>query len=145
MTVIADALLLLAAISATFYCRILAVRLRNLSKMDVGLGGAISAMSAQVDDLKAALTAVSAQADLRSCEISRLTSRADSAARRLELLLASLHEKDDGEMANASDLAPLKLAQRDRIPAKKPEPALRGETPPIHGQRKDQTIPDFVR
>ena len=119
MTFIADALLLLAAISAAIYCRILAIRLRALSNMDAGVGGAISTLSEQVDTLKTTLAAVSAGNEESAKRIIVLTTQADAAARRLELLLASLHEPDSEMRLHPSEAGslrnPLTLTSGDLV------------------------------
>jgi len=95
MALLADLILFFTALGAAFYCRMLAVRLRRLSDTDQGLGGAISSLSIQVDEMNAALAGVAETAEQRTRDLDRLTARADRASRRLELVLASLHETDD--------------------------------------------------
>ncbi len=99
MSLIADGLLLVAAFSAALYCRILAVRLRRLGNTDKGLGGAISALTIQVEEMKSVLSQVADTADKRAREVQHLTGQADQAARRLELLLATLHQEQDAAEA----------------------------------------------
>ncbi|MCA8869512.1 MAG: hypothetical protein KDA67_12735 [Rhodobacteraceae bacterium] len=116
MSLIADALLLSAAIAAALYCRILALRLKRLGDTDKGLGGAISTLSVQVDEMKAALNRVSITASQKALEMERLVARGDIAARRLELLLTSLHETDEPvsePRITSEDI--LKLAPNDKI------------------------------
>lgn len=92
MTILLDLLLGFAALSAAVYCLILSRRLRALTQIDGALGGAVAVLSAQVDALTQALdTARDASDSLRS-ELRGQTAEATSAARRLELLLASLHD-----------------------------------------------------
>ena len=102
MSLIADALLLASVAAAAFYCRMLASRLKRFGETDKGLGGAISTLTLQVTEMQNALAAVSKDADTRAQELERLTKRADGAARRLELLLASLHDTDDGLAASGA-------------------------------------------
>jgi len=107
MTFIADILLLVAAFAAAFYCRVLAVRLKRLSNTDRGLGGAITGLSVQVDEMESTLKAVAETADRRAAELSHLTKKAEKTTRRLELLLASLHEYEDQNDAKTMvDTAP---------------------------------------
>ncbi|MCC5985000.1 MAG: hypothetical protein JJU42_11605 [Rhodobacteraceae bacterium] len=92
MTILLDLLLGFAALSAAVYCLILSRRLRALTRIDGALGGAVAVLSAQVDALTQALdTARDASDSLRS-DLRGQTAEAASAARRLELLLASLHD-----------------------------------------------------
>ncbi|NOX41165.1 MAG: hypothetical protein GXP05_11840 [Alphaproteobacteria bacterium] len=119
MTFIADILLLVAAFSAAFYCRVLAVRLKRLSNTDKGLGGAITGLSVQVDEMKSTLKAVAVTADRRAVELSHLTEKAERSTRRLELLLASLHGyEDQNDAQRAADNTPpvLRLSTRDHRP-----------------------------
>ncbi len=92
MTIIADWLLFLAALGAAFYCRVLANRLRALNNMDTGVGNAIATLSERVDSLQTTLSSLSDQTAERAARIEALTQEADAASRRMELLLASLHE-----------------------------------------------------
>jgi hypothetical protein len=115
MAMISDGLLLLAALTAAFYCRVLAIRLRRLGRTDKGLGGAISALNYQVDDMKATLESVTLAAKNRTASLERHTVRAEAASRRLELLLAGLHEADDNLNHNPSVERLLQLSPRDRV------------------------------
>jgi len=94
MTLIADILLMAAAFGSAFYCRLLSSRLKRLANMDNGLGGAISTLTYQVDEMKTALADVSHSANRRSENLDRVANRAEKAARRLEILLAGLHEEE---------------------------------------------------
>ncbi len=127
MALLADVVLFIAALGAAFYCRMLAVRLRRLSDTDQGLGGAISSLSIQVDEMNAALAGVAETAEQRTRDLDRLTARADRASRRLELVLASLHETDnppDGE----GDHPETRQIQRNgsRLLTRKPRPRKQG-------------------
>lgn len=55
MDLIADGLLLIAAVVASIYCLVLSKRLRRLNQMDGGLGKAIATMSTQVEEMSKAL------------------------------------------------------------------------------------------
>ena len=92
MELIADALLIAGAAGAALYCRALGARLNRLKDLDSGLGAAIAALSRQVDDLRASLEAAKDMGGDQKRELAQLAARAESAAGRLELLLASLHE-----------------------------------------------------
>lgn len=92
MAMIADILLAAGALAASFYCFILSRRLRRLSDLDKGLGGAIAVLSVQVDDLAKALKRTEAASAEAAESLVRETERAENAAKRLELLIASLHD-----------------------------------------------------
>jgi hypothetical protein len=116
MALIADGLLLIAALSAAFYCRVLALRLRQLGDTDRGLGGVISTLNTQVEEMKSALGAVAAQSDRRADDLSDLCARADLAARRLDLLLAALEAGEAPEHAQGQKIAPtLRLSKTDQV------------------------------
>lgn len=92
MELIADGLLLAGTTAAAFYCFILARRVRGLTNLDAGLGGAITALSRQVDDMKASVDVAKQVTGASAKELIAMTARAEIAAGRLELLLATLHE-----------------------------------------------------
>ncbi|MEM6438976.1 MAG: hypothetical protein AAF763_04645, partial [Pseudomonadota bacterium] len=89
MTLIADGLLIAAALTAALYCHVLSRRLRRLRDMDGGVGAAIAAMSDQVDALRGALAAARSQSAAASRSMAETTARAEAAAARLELLIAA--------------------------------------------------------
>lgn len=92
MTLIADILLIAGAFGAGFYCLVLARRLRRFNDLEKGVGGAIAVLSAQVDDMTRALGAANEAAKTSSQSLESLTDRAEAVARRLELLVASMHD-----------------------------------------------------
>lgn len=92
MQLIADMLMIAATIGASAYCLVLAARLRRFTTLETGMGGAIAVLSAQVDDMTRALEKARAVATQSERNLEDLTSRADGLARRLELLMASLHD-----------------------------------------------------
>lgn len=97
MELIADILLVAGALGAGFYCFILARRLTRFNDLENGVGGAVAVLSAQVDDLTRTLTAAQAGAAESSASLQDLTTRAESVAKRLELLVASMHDLPDPE------------------------------------------------
>lgn len=92
MTLIADIILAAAALGAAIYCAVLSRRLERFNQLDGGMGGAIAVLSAQVDDMTQALAAARSASHDSTGSLAELTLRAESAAQRIELLLASLHE-----------------------------------------------------
>ncbi len=95
MELIADMLMIAATVGAAIYCLVLAARLRRFTTLESGMGGAIAVLSAQVDDMTRALEKAKNVASLSERNLEDLTGRADALARRLELLMASLHDLPD--------------------------------------------------
>jgi len=117
MALIADMLLAAGALGAAFYCMILSRRLRRFSDLEDGVGGAIAALSKQVEDMTRALVAAQKSAAGSSATLGELTGRAEDVASRLELFVASMHElppADEPETpgAAAAPRAPLFLTRR---------------------------------
>lgn len=92
MELISDILLILAAATAGIYCFVLSRRLSRFSDLDKGVGGAIAVLSAQVDDMTRNLQAAQNSAGDSSKKLLEVTERAEDASRRLELMVASLHD-----------------------------------------------------
>ena len=92
MAFIADILLIAGALGAGFYCIILSRRLTKFTDLEKGMGGAIAVLSVQVDDLTKLLQKAQTTAAGSSSSLEDLTGRAEGAAKRLELLVASLHD-----------------------------------------------------
>ncbi len=103
MDLLANGLLLAATIAAAFYCYVLAQRVKGLTDLDTGLGGAITALSRQVDEMKASVDAARQISGKSARELSEMTARAEIAAGRLELLLATLHENSTPQSAANAD------------------------------------------
>lgn len=95
MEVIADTLLVAGALGAGFYCYVLARRLSRFNDLENGVGGAVAILSAQVDDLTRTLDAAKHTASTSTDSLEALTDRATSLAKRLELLMASMHDLPD--------------------------------------------------
>lgn len=93
MGLIADVLLIAGALGAAFYCMILARRIKALSSLDSGLGGAISALSDQVDEIRSSVKAATQASGASMKDLKEVTNRAEIAAGRLELLLSTVHER----------------------------------------------------
>lgn len=94
MELISDFLVLSAALGTAVYCAVLSRRLRRFTDLEHGVGGAVAVLSAQVDDLSKALAQTRAAAEeTRSLTVDRVR-RAEAAARKLEMLVASLHDLD---------------------------------------------------
>jgi hypothetical protein len=95
MELIADILMIAATLGAGIYCYVLAARLRKFTTLETGMGGAIAVLSAQVDDMTRALDKARGVASSSERNLEDLTTKAEGLARRLELLMASLHDLPD--------------------------------------------------
>lgn len=99
MGLIADILLIAGALGAAIYCLVLARKLSRLTGLESGMGGAIAVLSAQVDGMTRALSAAQTAATTSSERLEELTTRAEATAKRLELVLAAMHDIDDREQS----------------------------------------------
>ena len=114
MELVADILLGGGAIGAGFFCYMLARRLRAFGTLENGMGGAIAVLSAQVDDMTRALEQARDAAGASSRSLSELTERAETAARRLELLVSTLHDLPESQSCCASRPRVVRHRTRDR-------------------------------
>jgi hypothetical protein len=99
MELIADILLVAGSFGAAIYCYVLASRLKRFTTLESGMGGAIAVLSAQVDDMTVALEKARGAANGSAESLEALTARGETVARRLELLVASLHDLPDPQAA----------------------------------------------
>ena len=88
MGFIADSLLIAGAFAATFYCWVLAARLRRLSEMDKGVGAAIAVLNRQIEEVKKTLEQANNQAREMQESTETARAKAELAASRLEMLIA---------------------------------------------------------
>jgi outer membrane murein-binding lipoprotein Lpp len=95
MGLIADILLIAGALGAAVYCLVLARKVSRLTSLESGMGSAIAVLSAEVDGMTRALSAAQTAANTSSERLGSLTVRAEETSKRLELLLASMHDLDD--------------------------------------------------
>ena len=92
MELISDILLVAGALGAGIYCLVLARRLKRFTDLEKGVGGAVAVLSSQVDELNKSLASARSVSDQSHQALKSLTGRAESAAQRLELMMASLHD-----------------------------------------------------
>lgn len=118
MTLIADILLIAGALGAAFYCFVLSRRLSRFTSLEDGVGGAIAGLSRQVAEMTEALDRAHGEARTSAGSLEDSTRRAEDAARKLELMLAALH---DLPVARKEDAAP--PAPEPRAPAQPAPPA----------------------
>lgn len=95
MDLISDILLVAGSFGAAVYCYVLSTRLKKFTTLETGMGGAIAVLSAQVDDMTVALEKARGAANGSAESLEALTARGESVARKLELLVASLHDLPD--------------------------------------------------
>lgn len=103
MTFVADILMVAGTFGVAFYCYVLSARLKRFSTLESGMGGAIAVLSAQVDDMTRALARAQAAATGSAATLESLTLRAETAAARLEVMLASLHDLPERSDDDAGD------------------------------------------
>lgn len=102
MEIIADIFLIAGAIGAAFYCVVLSRRLNRLNDLEKGVGGAIAALSSQVNDMTQTISRAQQSASESASTLSGLTERGENVARRLELLVASMHDLPTETFADKS-------------------------------------------
>ncbi len=106
MTMIADMLLMAGAVGAGLYCFVLSRRLRRFNDLEKGVGGAVAVLSAQVDDLTRTLARAHGSASASVATLAGVSDRAEAAAKRLELLMAALHDLPDPDQINTVPVSP---------------------------------------
>ncbi len=89
---IADIFLTAGALGAGFYCFILSRRLTKFTNLESGVGGAVAVLSAQVDDLTRTLMDAQKSSAESATKLGTMTTRAEEAAKKLELMMASMHD-----------------------------------------------------
>lgn len=101
MDMISDILLVAGSFGAAIYCYVLSARLKKFTTLETGMGGAIAVLSAQVDDMTVALEKARGAASGSAESLEALTGRGEAVARKLELLVASLHDLPEPAAAPA--------------------------------------------
>lgn len=101
MTLIADILLVAGALGAALYCMILSRRLNRFNDLKTGVGGAVAVLSVQVDDMTKTLESARSAAGDSTSSLKILTTKAEDVAKRLELLMASMHDLPEPNNASA--------------------------------------------
>lgn len=105
MDLIADILLVAGSFGAGVYCYVLSVRLKRFTTLETGMGGAIAVLSAQVDDMTVALEKARGAANGSAESLEALTARGEAVAKRLELLVASLHDLPEPSVRSRAPIA----------------------------------------
>jgi hypothetical protein len=113
MELIADTLMVAGSFGAAVYCYVLAARLQRFTTLETGMGGAIAVLSAQVDDMTVALEKARGAAIGSASSLETLTERSETVAKRLELLVASLHDLPEPGPARPAPLVAQEPVQED--------------------------------
>jgi hypothetical protein len=114
MDLIADILLMAGSFGAAIYCYVLSTRLKRFTTLESGMGGAIAVLSAQVDDMTVALEKARGAANGSAESLEALTARGEAVARKLELLVASLHDLPDPAITPPRPAAVVQPHEEDR-------------------------------
>jgi hypothetical protein len=114
MDLIADILLMAGSFGAAIYCYVLSTRLKRFTTLETGMGGAIAVLSAQVDDMTVALEKARGAANGSAESLEALTLRGEAVARKLELLVASLHDLPDPAAPPPRPLVPEEPPEDER-------------------------------
>jgi chromosome segregation ATPase len=115
---IADILLVAGALGAGLYCVVLSRRLKRFSDVENGVGGAIAVLSAQVEQMTTALDEAQKSAISSTQSLKALTGRAEEVSRRLELLVASMHDIPETSASNTAHYDPAASVFQSRRPVR---------------------------
>ncbi len=124
MDFLSDLFLAAAAFGAAVYCYILSRRLTALSSLEGGMGSAIAVLSSQVDDLTRLLKSAQKTAGQTGSTRTEQTARAENVAKRLELLVASMHDlpsQPDSAPSRPPSRWPSEATSRAPVPAEEPD------------------------
>lgn len=122
MELIADMLLIAAALGAGIYCVTLSRRLTRFNSLENGMGGAIAVLSAQVDGMTRTLQQAQKTAESERQSLTGLTGRAEDVAKKLELLVAAMHDLPGDE--DTAELAPVDGIIRPKTARAEAEPPV---------------------
>ncbi len=126
MEFISDLILAAASLGAAVYCVVLSRRLKALGALEGSVGTAIAVLSRQVDDLARSLKAAQETAARAGGRLDGQTDKAEAVARRLELLVASMHDlpatRTPTQPARAPSPWPTEAGRRAAPPPAAPEP-----------------------
>lgn len=102
MEMIADILLVAGALGAGLYCFVLSRRLAKFTDLENGVGAAVAVLSSQVSELQTALETAQTSATSSTTSLESLTTRAEDTAKRLELMVAALHDVPPAPQADTA-------------------------------------------
>lgn len=124
MALIADILLVAGALSAGLYCLVLSRRLTKFTDLEKGVGGAVAVLSAQVDDMTKALATAQSAAGVSAESLQEMTARGEEVAKRLEIMLAAMHDLPDEAPEPAKSRKVVWRRPRDKAPEEAPQVAF---------------------
>ena len=101
-----DILLGAGTLGVIIWCVILARKIASINTLDSGVGGAIAVLSQQVDDMTKALVAAQVAAATSGASITEITARAEAVSKRLELMVAALHDVPEEDLAGRPKARP---------------------------------------
>ncbi len=135
---ISDILLAAGALGAAIYCIVLARRLKRFNNLQHGMGGAVAVLSAQVDDMTRTLQKAQRAAVTSSVNLASLTERAEDVAKRLELMLAAMHDlpEEPAQEGARSEAAPAPGTATETVPEREEEPGQATDIPVFLSNRK---------
>jgi hypothetical protein len=99
MPELADLLLAAGAVATCAYCFVLSRRLRRFTDLENGVGGAVAVLAGQVDDLSRTFAGAQSATRSSAASLGEVCERAEAAGRRIELLLAAMHDLPDPQTA----------------------------------------------
>lgn len=109
LPLISDIFLIVATVGVALHVHLTMRRMRAVNEVDPGLGGAVSALSTQVDSLRGSLDGALADARSRADTLETALARADDKIGRLEMLIATAEDLE----ASAYDAARDEPTERD--------------------------------
>jgi hypothetical protein len=132
-----DILLGAGTIGVILWCVVLARRIASINTLDSGVGGAIAVLSQQVDDMTKALAAAQAAAATSGASIAEITARAEAVSKKLELMVAALHDLPEEDLAGRP------------APSRRAEPPLnlafaRTDPPATAAPSDELRLPEFL-
>ncbi|TDL87004.1 hypothetical protein [Meridianimarinicoccus aquatilis] len=92
MALIADIFLIAGALGAAFYCLILSRKLNQFRNLETGVGGAISNLSREVNEMTRALERANSEAQASTSSLDESAKRAEQASNELRQLLERVAE-----------------------------------------------------
>lgn len=134
--VVADVLLGAGALGAAIYCIVLARRLKRFNNLENGVGGAVAVLSAQVDDMTKTLDQARKAAAHSSRSLTALTERAEASARKLELMMASLHDLPDAPVEDVTGDETTEVLEDAAWTATASQPVSEAGEPPRFATRR---------
>lgn len=134
-----DVLLGVGAAGAAIYCMILSQRLKRFNNLENGVGGAVAVLSAQVDDMTRTLDEARKAAESSATSLTTLTERAETSARKLEIMMASLHDLPDAPaQKEAVQDAAWHAAMTHHEVAEDDDSLEANDTPPLFSTKRAQ-------